>query len=487
MSDGRTNQTGSVVADKRRSDDETAERLSRVLLLAYAFEPGCGSEQGLGWNRVLDVARRYVTYVICKGDAAQAVVERALADQEPNPNLHVVFISNSALGKFLGRIPGLFYLSYNLWHRRAYRVARRLHAEVGFDLVHQLNIIGFREPGYLWKLDALFVWGPVGGTQNYPWRFLPYAGFAGALSEAFRSVLNEVQLRLSRRVRRAAAKSACVVAANRSIAHDLSRTQRVTPHVMTETGATAMPEGTPHDCHHTGGLRILWSGVFEHRKALHLLLHALAQLPAGVPYELRILGRGPLERRWRRIARQNGIEAHCRWLGWIPHDEAREQFRWADVFAFTSLRDTTGTVVLESLVSGTPLLCLDHQGVGDAATDECAMKVPVTTPREVIAGLRDAIVRLQTDRRLLERLSRGAVARGGEFVWARQGERMAALYRQLLPERGRAAVPREKEGQVKAPSSLPSTASPLPSSHAYRSASREASSSQPPGPARARA
>jgi hypothetical protein len=28
-----------------------------------------------------------------------------------------------------------------------------------------LNMIGYREPGYLWKLNVPFVWGPMGGTN----------------------------------------------------------------------------------------------------------------------------------------------------------------------------------------------------------------------------------------------------------------------------------------------------------------------------------
>ncbi len=77
-----------------------------------------------------------------------------------------------------------------MWHRRAYRFALELSGEIQFDLVHQSTMCGFREPGRLWKLDAPFIWGPVGGTQNYPWRFLPQAGFTGALKEGARNIVN---------------------------------------------------------------------------------------------------------------------------------------------------------------------------------------------------------------------------------------------------------------------------------------------------------
>ena len=32
------------------------------------------------------------------------------------------------------------------------------------DLIHQLTSISFREPGFLWRLDKPFVWGPISGN-----------------------------------------------------------------------------------------------------------------------------------------------------------------------------------------------------------------------------------------------------------------------------------------------------------------------------------
>ncbi len=99
-------------------------------------------------------------------------------------------------------------------------------------------------------------------------------------------------------------------------------------------------------------LRILWSGVLERRKALQLLIMALSKLQDSFPYELRILGDGPLKKRWQRLAQRFGVESHFKWMGWLPHKGAMAQYDWADVFVFTSLRDTCGTVVLEALSHG---------------------------------------------------------------------------------------------------------------------------------------
>ena len=326
----------------------------------------------------------------------------------------------------------MFYAAYHLWHRRTYKIARRLHEQLRFALVHQVNSNGFREPGYLWKLDAPFVWGPVGGAQNYPWRFLASAGLKGAVGEAIRNVLNTLQIRFSPRVGNAARKAAAFLAATTTNAEALASRRGAAPQVMLETGVV-LPSASPaRNFDHGGPLRLMWSGVFEHRKALHLLLKALAALPPRVQYELHILGRGPIDRRWRRIARRLNVEPHCRWLGWLDQEGMCHENSWADLFVFTSLRDTSGTVVLEAFGAGTPVLCLDHQGMADIVTSQCGLKLPVTGPREVIAGLRDALLRFHDNRQELARLSRGAIERAKDYCWNRLGNQMAEVYEQVL-------------------------------------------------------
>jgi len=65
----------------------------------------------------------------------------------------------------------------------------------------------------------------------------------------------------------------------------------------------------------------------------------------------------------------------------------QQRFAEADLFVFTSLRDTFGTVNLEALAKGCPVMCLNHQGVGTHLPDAVAIRVPVTTPEAVVHAM----------------------------------------------------------------------------------------------------
>lgn len=403
-------------------------RRAKLLLLAYACSPSHGSDEAVGWNWALQAARFADTWVICEKTAYQDLVEGFFREQGRPEGLNFVFVEKPQWLRALGRIPGFYYLTYNWWHRRAFRAAQRLHETHRFDAAHQLNYCGYREPGYLWKLGVPFLWGPIGGTQNVPWRFLPTLSLRSAAAEALRGVLNHLQLRLSRRVRHAASRAAVLMTANSTTQNDFRRVHNAESMLLCEVQLSEMTGRVRRANQRGDTLRLLWSGLFHEFKGLGLLLSALALLPPETRWHLDVVGDGRSRRRWMRRAARLGLIDRITWHGWRPRSEALDHCRRADVFVFTSLRDTNGTVVLEALAAGAPVICLDHQGAGDIVTDRCGIKIPVTRPKETIAQLAKAIVALAGDAERLESLSRSALARAAEYMpAARDG-----IYRDVL-------------------------------------------------------
>lgn len=389
-------------------------------------------EARVGWHRALQAAKNYETWVVCCDAGDRHSLRARIREAGAEDSLHVVSLPETRLERWLCGFPGLFARGYALWQRRAYRLARRLHSGERFDLVHQVSFCGYRQPGHLWKLGAPFILGPVGGTQNYPWRFLGEADFWGGVREVTRSIINRWQLRFSIPVRRACRRAAVVMAANSTAEHDLARSQRMPIVRQLETGIEPFAECSRNGRSHAGPLRILWTGRLRTWKALPLLLKALAQLPESCAYDLRVLGDGDCQRRWQRLAERLGIDQSVHWLGWGPYSDLLPHYQWADVFAFTSLRDTSGAGLLESLATGVPIIGVDHQGAADIMTRDCAVPIPVTRPAETIAAFRDAIHSLALDPERLQRLSNAARDRAKAFYWDQQGERMDQVYRHVL-------------------------------------------------------
>lgn len=405
----------------------------RLLITAYHYDSAYSMESRLAWQRAQHAAAEYDVTVLCQENswptprgADEAAVE-------------TVAVPHTSFERMLMCSAATYYLGYRSWQRRLYRKAARLHAERRFDLVHHVSFCGYREPGFCWRLDAPFVWGPVGGTPQFPTAFLGELDVASAAKEMLRNVANFCQLRLDSRIRQAARRASAVLAANRQVAADVQRFFGVTPQVQLETGVAPVRELPREPRDPAAPLKILWAGRLRPWKALPLLLKALAQLPPDCKWVLRVLGEGPCEARWRHLAERLGIASHIEWAGWSPPlADQLPHYDWADVFAFTSLRDTSGTGLLEALAAGAPIIGLDHQGAADVMTDWCAVRVPATTPASAIAGFRDAVERLSTDHAQLAQLSAAAIERARLFTWQRQWEATREIYAeaktQAMPE-----------------------------------------------------
>jgi len=409
----------------------------KVLLMAYECSPWRGSEWAVGWGRLLQAARGSEPYVITSEENFHAL-ERARVEGLLPANVRFYTPAPDAKLRELEKKPALFaynYKSYHHWQKLAFDLARELHDREHFDLVHQVNVCTFREPGYTWQLDIPFVWGPVGGSQNFPARFLTMLPLTEAFKEAMRSISNRISLRFKSRVRAAARAAAMIVAANSTNQRDYEYVFHRPVERMLETGLQNVgePDRTrfrERVSHPSTPLRILWSGELQSRKALPILLRALAKIP-DVPFELTVLGDGPQRAYWHALTQRLGLASRVAFLGRLPFVQAVAQMDKAELFCFPSLRDTSGNVVLEALAAGVPVICFDHQGVGDIVTPDCGIKLPVISPTRAIADWAQAIRMLANDPARLLRMSEAATVRARDFLWERNGDWMLNAYRKL--------------------------------------------------------
>ncbi len=430
----------------------------KLLLMAYECSPNGTSEWAVGWGRLLQASRVAEIHLITSESNFEAMARAQAEGLLPGRvTLHTP-VPDARL-RALEKKVVLFaynYTAYHHWQRLAMRLARELHAVEHFDLVHQVNVCTFREPGYTWQLGIPYIWGPVGGSQNFPWRFLTMLPPREAFKEGARSVSNWLSLRLKRRVRFAGKVAAAVFAANSTNQRDFEGVFGRKVQLLLETGLHTVEEpdrarfkqrvlsqwigrsGQP--------LRLLWIGELQTRKALPILLRALAKLGNDVPFELKVLGAGPMRERWAREAERLGLSGpggarsggpgHVEFCGNRPFFEVLAAMDEAHLFCFTSLRDTSGNVVLEALAAGVPVVCFDHQGARDMVSGESGIKLPVRSPRRAVEDWARTLRELFFDAERLLRLSEGTSDQARKFLWSRNGELMNMLYQELAGGQG---------------------------------------------------
>lgn len=409
----------------------------KILLVAYACEPGKGSEQGTGWNLACRLAEHHEVTVVTRSNNRPVIeADGALAGRPGLAFLYHDLSPRMLRWKSRGLLPVQSY--YALW---LLSLARRIGSEpefAGHDVVHHLTFNSFEIPPlFLRGAKGLKVWGPVGGGQIPAAGLRPFFGGKARWKEWLRAVrvrVSEVNPWVTSTL------EACdlVLFANEETRARMEANCRGRTGVMIDVGvdpATFSPAQKSGD-----GKQVLFAGKFEPRKGVRLLLEAFAKaLELDPGLRLRLVGDGPGLAADREFVRSAGLDAQVVFTGRRNHGEMAEEFSKADVFVFPSLRDTSGAIVLEAMASGLPTVCLDHQGARLMVDEGSGLRVD---PDGAVAGMARAIARLAADSGERERMGAHARARAvSEFSWESKTARLLREYRLCLEDQ-----PRSKHG-----------------------------------------
>ncbi|MDA9803127.1 glycosyltransferase [Flavobacteriaceae bacterium] len=404
----------------------------KILVSAYACAPNKGSEPGMGWNFVTGLAKFHELHVIVEKRKWEKPINDFL---ENNPELNdsvTFYFIDKKRNKPLRKIwPPSYYWFYKKWQKEAYNLALELDQKENFDLIHQLNMVGYREPGYLWKIDKPFVWGPIGGLENSSWSFLPSLGLKGFLFYAARNVINLWQRNFLTRPKLAVKrKNSAVIAATPDNKFLIKKLWNKDSTIISEVGQELNQFPKINIREKSEALKIIWSGQHTEGKNLQLLLKALKDV--NFNFQLHVLGQGVMTSYWKNLANRLGIEEQIIWHGWVYKSKTFEVLINSHVFCITSIKDLTSTVTLEALSFGLPIICLNHCGFSHVVNDSCGIKINVSTPKKAATDFSVALEKIYTDESIRQSLSQGAFERAKDFSWDSKINRLNTIYNELL-------------------------------------------------------
>lgn len=397
----------------------------KVLVSCYACSPYKGSEPGMGWNFVHCLAPMHELHIIIESKY-KTDLERYFSEHPDEKNqYHFYFLPRKRYDLLRKIWPPSYYWFYRLWQRKVLTFAKELDAKENFDVVHALNMAGYREPGFLYKLGKPLVWGPVGGFQLSPWPLLPSMGLYGALYYGSRNLINLWQMHLKQTPRQMAHKADAIIAATQDNYDAIERLWQRDSIIIPEAGLTKTVVHTI--ANRDGKLKLCWSGQHTPAKTLNILLDALAMTRNKQNVELHVIGQGRSTHRWQRQAGVLHLD-NIVWHGWVERIEAWEIMSKCHVFCITSVTDLTSTVLLEALSFGMPVVTFDLFGFSNVVTEDCGIKIPVQSKSQVVQDLAMAIDKIAEDEPLRMRMAQAAMRRAEDYTWEEKAKQISELY-----------------------------------------------------------
>ena len=399
----------------------------KILLSAFACSPGRGSEPGVAWGFIQRAALQNEVWVITNIHNKPFI--EAEMQKGKHSSVNYIYISPKLFMKLAYRSSLSHYLYYGAWQVEALRVARRLHHEVGFDIVHHLTYMNPWIPSLLGWVGPPFIW-TAGNVERTPWSYIQRMPWRGKLQEVLRNLAVSFGMFVSGFL--AARRAALILSASPPERWSKRLPVRHFPlGGLTEEDLKRIPRTETHN--QQTPFRVVSIGRMLPWKGFDLGLQAFAKLQQKYPEsEYWLIGEGPEKSRLEALARRLGVSYAVHFFGEVPRREVFSHLAKASVLLHPGLRESFGYVVVEALAAGVPVICLDQGALSRIVQEGIGIKIKAKSPEQVVEAMSEAMYALAIDparRRAMGDIAFKYARR--YWTWEAVGESLLEYYRMI--------------------------------------------------------
>ena len=406
-------------------------RLERkILVSAYGCEPLKGSEPGIGWNWILQMAKYNYLHVITRANNKQ-VIEAHLPDDLKHRITFHYYDTPNCIKRLKNKAKGLYFY-YFCWQIGIVPLVRRILKEERMDYTMHLTFGSMWMPTFLPLFSTPFIWGPVGGGDCEPKPFLKVLPLKQRIMQSFRYVMNAFSF-LHPGIMLPAVKAKTILARTPNSAHVIPSCFQHKVKTILETAMEAdvfnyKRVERPND----NVIKLITTGRLLPNKNILSAVRALAYIPKEYHISLTIVGSGYQKKEIEDTAIKMGRDNNIRIIDEMPRQNVLHLVEQSDIFLFPSLREGGSWSLMEAMAIGLPVICLDWAGMTITTDDTCAVRLPVTNPEQMPKDMAAAIIKLIENPKLRKQMGEAGRKRIKEvFNWEEKGRFMENLLKEL--------------------------------------------------------
>lgn len=364
--------------------------MRKILVSAYGCEPFRGSEAGVGWNWILQMAKCNELFVIARKNDKKRIEDNI--PKEYTETLHFYYYDTCPfLMKLKKKEKGL-YLYYWFWQIGIIPLVAKIIQEKKPDYTMHLTFGSLWMPTFLPFFKVPFIWGPLGGADGVPRAYLKGLPFKQRVVQSMRYVLI-----------RTASVNPLVFLPSKAAVAILGRTQnnimaiplkyRKKCYVILETAMENDVTSTSSSSNaETRDVEIISTGRLVPFKNIVMAIEILKKVrDDGYSFHYTVIGKGSEKVRIERLIKKYQLENVVTMIDEVPREEVMKYLGVSDLYLFPSLREGGSWALMEAMAVGLPVVCFDWTGTGIITDDFCATRIKPTTPKQDIQSFVQAI------------------------------------------------------------------------------------------------
>ena len=365
----------------------------KILVSAYGCEPNKGSEPGVGWNWILQMAKDNDVYVITRNNN-QEVIE-ANIPAELKDSLHFTYYdTNRALLKVKKKAKRLYFY-YFFWQRGIKKVVKQLKQEIKFDYAIHLTF------GSMWMSTSIafcnipYIWGPVGGADAVPKKYIKRFPFKQRIVQRFRYFLIKTS-GINPRVVRPCKRAEAILCRTENNINALPKKYQNKTKLVLETAIDDEIFNYQKDyTDNNSTIEFITTGRLVPFKNVEMAVDIMGKLYSEYKnIHLTIIGSGPESKKINDKIKNQKLEGIIDVIDELPREQVISKLVSSDIYICPSLREGGSWSLMEAMAVGLPVVCLNWTGMKTITSEKSAIRIEPSNYEKSVDDFTKAAVEL---------------------------------------------------------------------------------------------
>lgn len=405
-----------------------------ILVNAYACEPFKGSEQGVGWNWVLQLAKENVVHVITRANNRTIIEENIPKEYGENLYFHY-YDTPEVIRKLKKRAKGLYFY-YFCWQIGVIQVISKLSKQHRFDYAIQLTLGSIWMPTFLPFFKIPFIWGPLGGGEGIPKAFLSSLPIKQRFIQTARYILKYFA-HIHPFILHACNNADAILVRTSNTLEFIPKRFRSKTKIVLETSIEEQVFEYKRTTKQSP-FELIFTGRLVPFKNVLCLVHALDYISEHYQYNLTIIGSGSEKEKLKKHLRNKPHKHRVTFHEEMPREQVLQKLSKSDIYVFPSLREGGSWALMEAMAVGVPVVCLNWTGMGIITDSKSAVHLPLSNPKQMPQDLARALCELMDQPERLKQIGDAGRERIRRiFNWNKKGEFATELFSGLELSKGK--------------------------------------------------
>ena len=360
----------------------------KILMSAYACDPGAGSEYGVGWMVPTTMVRKYPEdqiFVLTRSRCKEKI-EKSLANDSSLANIHFLYYDIPSWMFYKNEIQSNWgeQINYLLWQWLVRKFVRKMNKIYHFDIFHHLTFNQYRTPSPGFWLDIPFVMGPIGGAECIAPAFWEDLESNTVKKEGIRQKGKDLKIFKwfnTRNKNNKVILCSCKENLNRLKPYGNKSRLELMPAIAFDKKDFA--DISQNETQNTfemiyAGKAWDWKGIHIFLKAAKVALMDKLSAKSQQKWSIKLIGIR-FEEEQKKVmgwVDELGLQNHVTLIPFIQRSELLKMLANCSLSVYPAFRDSGSMSVLEACALGCPSICFNAGGQ-DAFSDEILLKVDV--------------------------------------------------------------------------------------------------------------